>query len=92
MSLLSRLLGGGRVSSEPRAEPEAYNGFAITPTPIREGSQYRLSALIEKEVDGETKAHILIRADMLESPEAAASAATSKAKQVIDEQGDRLFG
>jgi hypothetical protein len=42
-------------------------------------------------VDGQTKTHTLIRADTLESLDAAAEASTAKAKVLIDQQGDRLF-
>lgn len=86
MSLFKKLFGGG--ASSPEAEPETYNGYAITPDPIKEGPIWRLAAKIEK--DG--KHHHLIRADTLDSREAAAAAAVAKAKQVIDEQGERLFG
>ena len=86
MSLLSKLFGGGK--SAPEAEPETYNGFTITPTPIAEGGRFRISARIEK--DG--KSHTLIRADVLEDLAAASEASLGKAKQMIDEQGDRLFG
>jgi hypothetical protein len=89
MSLLSRLFGGGGSGPEPQAE--SYKGFAITPTPIREGTRYRISAKIVKEVAGQTKTHTLIRADTLESLDAAAEASTAKAKVLIDQQGDRLF-
>jgi hypothetical protein len=90
MSLFSRLFGGGG-SSGPTAETTDHKGFAITPTPIREGSQYRISARIAKEVGGVTKTHTLIRADTLGDPDAAAEASVAKAKMLIDEQGDRLF-
>lgn len=84
MSLLSKLFG----KSEPK-EPESveYNGFKITPQPMREGSEYRLSALIEKD----DKSHHVIRADVLSSADAANEAAIIKAKQVIDQQGDQIF-
>lgn len=85
MSILKRLFGGGTSAPEPKSE--TYNGFTITPTPIREGSRFRISALIEK--DG--KSHTLIRADVLEDLAAANEASVNKAKQMIDEQGDRLF-
>lgn len=87
MSILSRLFGGGGKSSASSAPPETYKDYTITPDPIREGSVFRLAAMIEK--DGKT--HHLIRADTLESEEAAQSAALAKAKQVIDEQGERIF-
>ncbi|MEM8787980.1 MAG: HlyU family transcriptional regulator [Pseudomonadota bacterium] len=89
MSILSRLFGGAK--STPKSEPETYEGFRITPEPIAEGGKYRLAARIEKDVGGETKSHHLIRADTLDSHEAAASAASAKARQLIDQIGESLF-
>lgn len=87
MSIFKKLFGGG-ASSAPEARPETYEGFTITPNPIREGATWRIAALIEK--DG--KSHQLIRADTLESHDVAADVSLAKARQMIDEQGDRLFG
>ena len=90
MSILSKLFGGkgsadgGAVSAGPAEE---YNGFSITPEPIKEGAVFRVAARIEK--DG--KVHQLIRADTLNSKDDAASASSAKARQMIDEQGDRIF-
>ena len=92
MSLLSKLFGGGRSAPAPEPEPEIYKDCRIFAEPVDEGGKFRLAARIEKEVDGETRTHQLIRADIFESRDAAASAAALKARQVIDEQGDRLFG
>ncbi len=92
MSLLSRLFGGGGGASTPEPEPETYKDFRIFATPISEGGQWRLAGRIEKELDGTPKSHQLIRADMLPSEAAAITATLAKARQVIDEQGDRLFG
>lgn len=89
MSLFSKLFGGG--GSQPKAESETYKGFTITPTPISEGSRYRLSAMIEKQSDGETKTHTLIRADMFDDLKSANDVSLNKARQMVDEQGDRLF-
>lgn len=85
MSLFSKLFGG---SAPPERETTSYEGFTITPNPAREGSRFRIGATIEK--DGQT--HTLIRADMLETLEDANEASIRKAKQMIDEQGARLFG
>lgn len=85
MSLFSKLFGGG---AAPEAEPEIYEGFSITPCPAREGSRFRIGATIEK--DG--RRHDLIRADVLETLDEANAASVRKAKQMIDEQGERLFG
>ncbi|WP_136645999.1 HlyU family transcriptional regulator [Tabrizicola sp. YIM 78059] len=90
MSLLSRLFG--RKSADPapesRTEGEDYKGYRIVPRPIREGGQFRVAARIEKDGRG----HDLIRADTMASAEQAAALSVAKARQMIDEQGDRLFG
>lgn len=86
MSLLSKLFGASPKEPAKPATTE-YQGFTITPSPMKEGKVFRLSALIEK--DGET--HHLIRADDFTSADAANAAAIAKAKQVIDQQGVRLF-
>ena len=89
MSLLSKLFGGG--GAQPTPEPEDYQGFAITPEPVNEGGRYRIGATISKDIGGETKSHHLIRADVLDDQQSAVDASIRKAKQVIDEQGDRIF-
>lgn len=90
MSLFSRLFGGS--SSAPEVKAEEYQGFAIYPEPIKEGPRWRVAARIEKEIAGETKTHHLIRADTIEDHTTAMEASVGKARQMIDEQGDRLFG
>lgn len=92
MSLLSKLFGGGGAKPAPKAEPQDYQGFAITPEPVNEGGRYRIGAMITKDIGGETKTHHLIRADTLDDHKSAVEASVRKAKQVIDEQGERLFG
>lgn len=89
MSLLSKLFGA---KSQTKPEPEEYNGFRITPTPQSGQGGYRLSARIEKEIAGQTKVHHMIRADTLQSRDEAEAYSIRKAKQVIDEQGDAIFG
>jgi hypothetical protein len=79
MSLLRRLFGGKSGGDDAPPPPgEEYKGCRITPTPIREGGQYRISARIEKEVEGRTLRHDLIRAD-------------TAARQMIDQLGDGVF-
>ncbi|QLQ18341.1 MAG: hypothetical protein HZT43_06130 [Exiguobacterium profundum] len=87
MSLLSRLFGSKSEKPEATPSSEDHKGFRITPKPIREGGQFRVSALIEK--DGR---HELIRADTMASLEEAMVLSLAKARQMIDEQGERLFG
>lgn len=91
MSFLKKLFGGGRSAPAAKAPTEDYNGYTITATPISEGGSFRVGATIEKDVDGETKQHKLIRADTVQGRDEADAASIRKAKQVIDEQGERIF-
>jgi len=90
---LSKLFSGADGAEPKAAEMETleYNGYQIIPDPMPADGQYRLSARIEKEIDGETKTHLLIRADMIRDRDQAVEAAIHKAKQVIDQQGDTIF-
>jgi hypothetical protein len=87
---LKRLFGSGGADA-PKAAPgpsEVYQGFAITPDPAEAEGGWRIGATIEK--DGRT--HVLIRADTLRDRGAAIEASVAKARQVIDQQGDGIFG
>jgi hypothetical protein len=88
MSILSRLFGRG---SSPAPEPEAYKGFNIFPEPQSGSGGFRIAGRIEKEVDGEVKSHNFLRADTMQSKDECERFTILKAKQIIDEQGDRLF-
>ena len=89
MSLFSRLFGGG---GKPAKEPELYKDFRIFPEPQKGAGGYRVAARIEKDLGGETKVHQLLRADTLQTEEEAETFSIRKAKQVIDEQGEGIFG
>lgn len=91
MSLFSKLFGGGGGSSKPAPEPEDYKGFRIFPEPASEQGGYRLGARIEKEIDGETRSHTMMRADIIQSLDEAEAFSIRKAKQMIDEQGDAFL-
>lgn len=92
MSFFKKLFGGGAGGAASDPEAIEYKGFRITPTPMAEGSEFRLCGKIELEQDGQTLSHTLIRADMIRSREAAEEAVILKAKQMIDQQGIGLFG
>ena len=92
MSLFGKLFGGTPKSKAASgAEAETYNGFRITPAPQSDADGYRIGAVIEKEIDGEVKRHNLLRADVVRSLDEAQAFSLRKAKQVIDEQGERIF-
>ncbi len=95
MSFLRKLFGIGTDSSNQSSQQMAsveHEGFQITPDPIAEGGQFRLAATVSRDIDGVRKQHRLIRADMFSSREEASEAAIRKAKQLIKEQGEKLFG
>ena len=91
MSILSRLFGGGVKREEPEFPTEQYDGFRIIPAPKEESDGFRIGARIEKDVDGEVKVHQFLRADVVSDRDEAAAMSLRKAKQVIDEQGARIF-
>lgn len=91
MSILSRLFGG-TPKPEARAEHvEEYKGFRIIAAPQEERDGFRVGARIEHEVDGEVRVHHFLRADVLRDRATAEAFSIRKAKQVIDEQGERIF-
>jgi hypothetical protein len=92
---ISSLFGGSRDSggnAPEAAEGHEYNGFTIRATPFKEGGQYQTCGVVEKEIDGTLKTHKFIRADRFASLEDATQFSLTKARQLIDEQGDHLFG
>lgn len=93
MSFWKKLFGGGdgAAKEEPAGDPVEYKGFTIRPAPFMEEGQYQTCGFITKVIDGETKEHRLVRADRFASKEDAVEVTLRKARQVIDEQGERIF-
>jgi hypothetical protein len=92
---LSRLFGGqeGAAQSDgPPAPAVEYKGYRIRPAPYRADRLYQTAGVIEKDTPEGTKQHRFVRADTHQSREDAISFAVVKAKQIIDLQGDRIFG
>ena len=87
MGILSRLFGGGGGGSGPGTPPVEHQGFTIHAEPMTEGSRHRICARIQK--DG--REHLMIRADTLESRDAAVEASVAKARSLIDQQGEGIF-
>ena len=90
MSLLKRLFGGSD-DKKPSAEPVEHDGFRIYAEPAATGGGYRVAARIEKDFGDQTKTHQMIRADVIASAEEARTTTLSKARQLIDQQGDTIF-
>ena len=94
MSFWKKLFGGGgeTVREEAAAEALEHKGFTIRATPFAEGGQYQTCGVISKEIDGEVKERRFIRADRFASKDDAVDTSLRKARQIIDEQGERIFG
>ncbi|MFZ1813625.1 MAG: HlyU family transcriptional regulator [Rhizobiaceae bacterium] len=73
------------------AAEEMHEGYRLIAEPQREGSNYRLCGTITRQMDGTQQSYKLIRADMFTAPDDASAAFFRKARQVIREQGDKLF-
>jgi hypothetical protein len=92
-SLKARFLGGA--SAEPEAsvgEPVEYKGYRLRAAPFPAKGQFQTAGVIEKDTPEGVKEHRFVRADTHPSKDDAAEFSIRKAKQVVDEQGDRLFG
>jgi hypothetical protein len=86
--------GGGREPSAadaPEMEAIEYNGYRIRPAPYKSNGQYQTAGVIEKDFPDGVKQQRFIRAETHPALDDAATFAISKAKQIIDQQGDRLF-
>ncbi len=81
----------GREVAEAAGPATEYNGYRIRPAPYRRQGQYQTCGVIEKEIGGEVKEHRFIRAELHPSREDAIAFSIAKARQIIDEQGERLF-
>jgi hypothetical protein len=91
-AMWARLAGGQAGGAQPAIEAVEYKGYRIRPAPYLSGSQYQTAGSIEKDTPEGLKQHSFIRADTYPSREDAIAFTVSKAKQMIDLQGERMFG
>jgi hypothetical protein len=93
MSFLRTLFGRrAGVAAEKAAAPVEYKGFVIYAAPFKNNGQYQTAGTIAHEIDGVRREHRFIRADAYASYEDALNFTLSKARQIIDLQGERMFG
>ena len=95
-AIWSRLAGGGEgaesgAAAAPRLEAVDYNGYRIRPAPYPSRGQYQTAGVIEKDFPDGVRAHEFIRAATHAGIEDAAAFAIAKGKQIVDQQGDRMF-
>lgn len=87
---LGRLAAPAEAARVPAVE---YKGYRILPAPyLNNNSAYQTAGTIEKDTPESVKRHEFVRADTYDSRDDAIAFTISKAKQLIDQQGDRMFG
>ena len=93
MDALRNLFRGGGATGDaaPAASAVDYQGYRITPAPQRQGSGWNTAGVIAKEFPDGVKEHRFVRVDTHMSKDDAVSFSITKAQQIIDEQGDRIF-
>jgi hypothetical protein len=89
--LLSRFSGGPAAPAAPVFDTVEYRGYRLRPAPYPAKGGFQTAGVIEKEFDGETRRHDFVRAETHPTLEEAASFALVKGRQIVDEQGDRIF-
>lgn len=92
MSFFKKLFGGGTPKAEEAAPTSEHEGFTIHATPYSHEGQWQMCGVIEKEIGGELKSHRFIRADRFAGKSDAVEMTFLKARQIIDQNGERLFG
>jgi hypothetical protein len=92
MSFWKSLFGGSSSTDEAKpSEPVEYNGFTIRAAPYKAEGQYQTAGSITKEIGGALREHKFIRADRHASFDDAVEFSLSKARQIVDQQGERMF-
>jgi hypothetical protein len=83
--------GGGGGPAVPAQATIEYQGYRITPAPYPASGQYQTAGMIEKDFPDGAKQHRFVRAETHPGLDDAVQFAVTKAKQIIDQQGDRMF-
>jgi hypothetical protein len=85
------LAGGGASPALPAQPAVEYKGYRIIPAPYAASGQYQTAGVIEKDFPDGAKQHRFVRAETHPNVDDAAQFAVTKGKQIIDQQGDRIF-
>ncbi|MFN3891370.1 MAG: HlyU family transcriptional regulator [Beijerinckiaceae bacterium] len=93
MSFLKKLFGGGRPQdpAEASGASETHNGFTIVATPYETNGRWQLCGIISREANGVLQEHRFVRADNFGTRAEAEEMTLFKARQIIDQMGDRIF-
>jgi hypothetical protein len=82
----------GAPAEAPQVPPVEYKGYRIHPAPYRNNNgAYQTAGTVEKDTPDGVRRHEFVRADTYDNRDDAIAFTISKAKQMIDQLGDRLF-
>ena len=87
----ARLATGSGSNEPPDVAPVEYKGYRIRPTPYATNGQFQTAGVIERQAPDGVKEHRFIGAERHQTRDDAIAFTISKAKQIIDMQGDRIF-
>ncbi len=95
--MIWRLFRGRSANDEgdrlgPIAAREHYNGYELLARPIREGGQWRLAGTVCRSGDEAAgTGYDFVRADTMADHDDCVRMCLVKGRQLVDEQGERLF-
>ena len=90
MPFFSKLFGAAK-PAPTKGAAQLHKDFRITPEPIPEDGGFRVAAVIEKDVAGQSKSHLMVRADTATTLEEAQEISLFKAQIFIDQMGEKIF-
>lgn len=91
-NFLKRMFGGAGGTAEPEiAARESYQGFELLAIPREDPNGWRVAGSIVTEAEGQEQRYDFVRADTCPGRDTAAQASLQKARQIVDEQGLKLF-
>ncbi len=72
--------------------PVTHDGYTIQPQSFQENGQWIIAASISRQFPDGVREHEFVRADMFPTEGTANECAIRKARTLIDEMGENLFG
>ncbi|MCH8550567.1 MAG: transcriptional regulator [Natronospirillum sp.] len=90
---LKSLVSGSSDAKGPKSavqHEEEYRGYHLAISPIKVGGQYRIAGTITR-LDNPEQRYNLIRADLCPTLDIAVDQTLTKARQTVDQLGDRMF-
>lgn len=93
LGILRKWIGGGNGGDGPTetAARETYEGLELLARPVAEGQIWRVAGRVQRIGDDDGPGHEFVRADTMSSHDEAVRMSLLKARQLVDEQGDRLL-